>query len=152
MSALRRIQNELKNINKCDQQNNVFSVSPDANNVYKWKGYIFGPHDSPYQGGIFKIEIDFPPNYPFQPPNIMFKTQIFHPNINKLGVICLDILKNNWTPCLDIHHVLLSISSLLDDPNPNDPLSPEVADVYKKDKKMFDIVAKSWTGRYAQEL
>lgn len=152
MSALRRIQTELKNINKYDQQNTMFSVSPNANNMYKWNGYIFGPRNSPYQGGKFKIEIEFPLNYPFQPPHIMFKTQIFHPNINKLGAICLDILNNKWTPALDIHKVILSIYSLLIDPNPNDPLSPDVADVYKKDKRMFDNMAKNWTNLFAQEL
>jgi ubiquitin-conjugating enzyme E2 D/E len=152
MSALRRIQKELKEISeeKSDHQNKIYSVSPVDGNLFLWGGYIFGPVDSPYEGGIFKIVIDFPTNYPFKPPKVYFKTKIYHPNISESGIICLDILKNMWSPALSISKVLLSISSLLTDPNPNDPLSPEVAHVYKANKAMFERNARIWTTTYAQ--
>jgi ubiquitin-conjugating enzyme E2 D/E len=87
-----------------------------------------GPEDSPYSGGVFFLNIYFPTDYPFKPPKITFATRIYHPNINSNGGICLDILKDQWSPALTISKgifliiVLLSISSLLTDPNPDDPL------------------------------
>jgi ubiquitin-conjugating enzyme E2 D/E len=154
MSALRRVQKELQEISTPtnDSQNLIYSVSPTDKNILKWSGYIFGPVGSPYQGGIFRLEIEFPPNYPFKPPKIYFKTKLYHPNISESGGICLDILKNMWSPALSISKVLLSISSLLTDPNPNDPLSPDVASVYKSNRKLFDQTAREWTAQYAQQL
>merc|ERR1711885_85713 len=93
-----------------------------------------GPDDSPYVGGIFFLNIHFPTDYPFKPPKINFTTRIYHPNINSNGAICLDILKDQWSPALTISKVLLSICSLLTDPNPDDPLVPEIAHIYKTDK------------------
>lgn len=154
MSAARRIQKELKEIENetKDHQNIIYSVSPSNDNLFLWTGYMFGPVKSPYEGGIFKIVIEFPDKYPFKPPRIYFKTKIYHPNISETGAICLDILKNMWSPALSISKVLFSLSSLLTDPNPNDPLSPEVAHVYKMDKKLFERTAQEWTATYAQQL
>lgn len=154
MLAFRRIQKELKEIENetKDYQNIIYSVSPSNDNLFLWTGYIFGPVKSPYEGGIFKIVIEFPNKYPFKPPKIYFKTKIYHPNISETGAICLDILKNMWSPALSISKVLFSLSSLLTDPNPNDPLSPEVAYVYKTDKKLFEQTAQEWTTKYAQQL
>jgi ubiquitin-conjugating enzyme E2 D/E len=140
------------NAESTDHQNMIYSVSPTGDDLFKWSGYIFGPIGSPYQGGIFKIVIEYPTNYPFKAPKIYFGTRIYHPNISESGGICLDILKDKWSPALSISKVLLSISSLLTDPNPNDPLSPDVAHVYKNNKKLFEDTAKSWTLNYAQQL
>ena len=108
-----------------------------------------GPEDSPYQGGVFFLNIHFPPDYPFKPPKVSFTTKIYHPNINSNGSICLDILKDQWSPALTISKVLLSISSLLTDPNPDDPLVPEIATIYKNDLNRYNITARDWTSRYA---
>ena len=96
---------------------------------------IMGPGESPYQGGVFFLDIVFPPDYPFKPPKCTFKTKVYHPNINANGGICLDILKNQWSPALTTTKVLLSISSLLSDPNPDDPLVGEIAALYKQNKQ-----------------
>lgn len=103
-----------------------------------WNATILGPCESPYSGGIFHLVIEFPENYPFKPPNIKFKTQILHPNIDKFGNICLDILNSNWSPILTISKVLLSISSLLNDPNPDDPLNKECAELYKTNIEKYN--------------
>jgi len=108
-----------------------------------------GPPDSPYAQGVFMVKIHFPPDYPFKPPKVNFQTKVYHPNVNSNGSICLDILKEQWSPALTISKVLLSICSLLTDPNPDDPLVPEIAHIYKNDKKRYDETARQWTHKYA---
>jgi ubiquitin-conjugating enzyme E2 D/E len=110
---------------------------------------IMGPSDSPYTGGIFFLTIHFPTDYPFKPPKVQFTTRIYHPNVNSNGSICLDILKDQWSPALTISKVLLSICSLLTDPNPDDPLVPEIAHVFKTDRARYEATAREWTRKYA---
>tara|TARA_B110001469_G_C9647965_1_gene328794 strand:- start:3748 stop:4194 length:447 start_codon:yes stop_codon:yes gene_type:complete len=121
----------------------------NINDLYKWYATIIGPSESPYSGGIFKLSIDIPDNYPFKPPKIMFITPIMHPNINSHGSICLDILSKNWSPVLTVSKILLSISSLLTDPNPDDPLDKTVANMYIKNRKQFNKLARNHTLSYA---
>lgn len=121
----------------------------DANDPYTWHATIIGPEGSPYHGGIFKLVINIPADYPFKAPKITFKTKIYHCNVNSNGSICLDILKDNWSPALTISKALLSICSLMDDPNPNDPLMPEIAALFVKDRAKHDANAREWTMEYA---
>ena len=101
-----------------------------------------GPDDSPFTGGVFFLNIHFPTDYPFKPPKCNFTTRIYHPNINSKGNIYLDILKDEWSPALTISKVLLSISSLLTDPNLDDPLVPEIAHIYKSDRAKYEATAR----------
>jgi ubiquitin-conjugating enzyme E2 D len=143
----RRIQKELKDLNKNSPTN--CSAGPVDDNILKWQATIIGPEGSPYDGGIFKLSILFPTDYPFKAPKVKFVTKIYHCNINEQGGICLDILKDRWSPALTIGKLLLSICSMMDDPNPNDPLVPEIATLYKKDIETFNKKAKQWTILYA---
>lgn len=86
---------------------------------------------SPFDGGVFKLELFLPEEYPMSAPKVRFMTKIYHPNIDKLGRICLDILKDKWSPALQIRTVLLSIQALLSAPNPDDPLANDVAEQWK---------------------
>ena len=147
MASAKRISKELVNFNN-DPPTNC-SAGPEGDDIFHWTATIMGPTASPYEGGIFYLNITFPPNYPFKPPKVSFVTRIYHPNINSGGGICLDILKENWSPALTISKVLLSICSLLDDPNPDDPLVPEIARQFKRDKTAYEITARDWTQCYA---
>ncbi|KAJ0040356.1 ubiquitin-conjugating enzyme E2 10-like [Pistacia vera] len=145
--ASKRILKEFKDLQR-DPPSSC-SAGPVADDMFRWQATIIGPHDSPYAGGVFHVNIHFPADYPFKPPKVAFKTKVFHPNINNNGNICLDILKDQWSPALTISKVLLSICSLLTDPNPDDPLVPEIAHMYKTDKNKYETVARSWTQKYA---
>ena len=136
MSTIKRIQSELKKLIEDPPAN--CSGGPVGDDIFKWQAMIMGPQGSPYEGGVFYLIIDFPQDYPFRPPKIAFTTRIYHCNINSTGGICLDILKDEWSPALTISKVLLSICSLMDDPNPDDPLVPEIAELLKKDKEKHD--------------
>ena len=148
MSAIKRIQKELIDLGK-DPPDNCSAGPIDEKDQYHWQATIMGPDESPYTGGIFFLNIHFPTDYPFKPPKINFTTRIYHPNINSNGSICLDILKEQWSPALTITKVLLSLSSLLTDANPDDPLVPEIAQIYKNDKAKYEATAREWTRKNA---
>ncbi|XP_038060341.1 ubiquitin-conjugating enzyme E2 2-like [Patiria miniata] len=145
--AATRIQKELKDLAREPLQ--IFSAGPVDGDLFHWQASMKGPSESPYQNGVFFLEIRFPRDYPFKPPKVQFQTKIYHPNINTNGSICLDILRSQWSPALTVSKVLLSISSLLTDPNPDDPLVPEIARVYKTDRDRYNKMAKEWTKSYA---
>jgi len=147
-SYLKRLTRELRELLRNPPEN--CSAGPvNKKNMTVWNGTIIGPTDSPYENGIFKLKITFPEQYPFKAPKVYFETKIYHPNINKHGEICLDVLKDQWSPALSTSKLLLSISALLTDPNPDDPLVSEAANLYKNDRKEYDRVAKEWTEKYA---
>ncbi|CAI0546348.1 unnamed protein product [Linum tenue] len=98
--ASKRILKELKDLQK-DPPTSC-SAGPVAEDMFHWQATIMGPPDSPYSGGVFLVTIHFPPDYPFKPPKVAFRTKVFHPNINSNGSICLDILKEQWSPALTI--------------------------------------------------
>ena len=87
-----------------------------------WIGTLKGPDDTPYSGGIFTVDIVIPDQYPFAPPKVTFNTRVWHPNVSsQTGAICLDILKDQWSPAMTIRTVLLSLQALLCAPEPDDP-------------------------------
>ncbi|KAJ1305259.1 hypothetical protein OPQ81_000287 [Rhizoctonia solani] len=121
------------------------SASPHEDNLRYFDVTIAGPGGSPFEGGVFRLELFLPEEYPMNPPKVRFLTKIYHPNIDKLGRICLDILKDKWSPALQIRTVLLSIQALLSAPNPDDPLATDVAKHYKENEPDAKRVSKEWT-------
>ena len=145
----KRLLQEIKEIQKSELIQ-ITAGPKSESNLYEWSAILLGPEDSPYEGGVFKLDIHFPNNYPFKPPKVEFVTKIYHPNINSRGSICLDILKGQWSPALTIIKVLLSISSLLTDPNPDDPLEPTIAQIYKNNREAYNTTAKAWVEKYSE--
>jgi len=148
MSAEQRISKELENF-KADPPANCSAGPEDEDDLFEWCATLMGPIDSPYEGGLFRMKIQFPEDYPYKPPKVTFETKIYHPNINASGGICLDILKEAWSPALTISKVLLSICSLLCDPNPDDPLVTDIAMLYVNDRVKYNRTAHLWTIQFA---
>lgn len=101
------------------------------------------------KGGTFQLELFLPADYPMAPPKVRFLTKIYHPNIDRLGRICLDVLKDKWSPALQIRTILLSIQALLSAPNPDDPLANDVAEIWLSDETRAIQTARDWTLQYA---
>ena len=146
--AKRRITKELKDL-KADPPVGCWGEPVDPNYLFKWKAYITGPQGTPYQGGKFWLDVVFPEDYPFKPPKVRFITKLYHCNVNVKGGQMLDIFKDNWSPALTISKCLLSLSSLLLNANPDDPLVPDIAKLYKTNRKLHDKIAREWTKKYA---
>ncbi|KAH3667646.1 hypothetical protein OGATHE_003169 [Ogataea polymorpha] len=123
---------------------------PHEDNLRYFNVTIDGPSGSPYEGGKFKLELFLPDDYPMLAPKVRFLTKIYHPNIDRLGRICLDVLKANWSPALQVRTILLSIQALLSSPNPDDPLANEVAEEWKNNEQNAIKTAREWTERFAQ--
>ena len=144
---LQRLQQELKELSKNPVDN--CSTGPIGDDITLWYGTIIGPTETPYEGGVFNLNIEFTHEYPFVAPKIYFTTPIYHCNINSRGGICLDILNKNWSPALTISKVLMSICSLLAEPNPDDPLVPEIAELLRSNKVLHDANARDYTLQHA---
>ncbi|KAI5481563.1 ubiquitin-conjugating enzyme e2-16kda [Pseudohyphozyma bogoriensis] len=148
-TSAKRLAREINDLKKGELPQGCV-CQPGDENMWEWTASIEGPPGSPYEGGVFHLAISLPADYPFRPPRVAFNTRVYHCNINAQGAVCLDILKGAWSPALSIVKVLLSLASLLADPNPHDPLVPDIAQRYLKDRKGHDQTAKDWTTKYAK--
>jgi len=126
-----------------------FHIFLNENDVGIWKIILKGEKGTAFENGFWVISVQFPSDYPFKPPKVRFETRIYHCNINNDGALCLDILKDNWSPALTIHKVMVSISSLLTNPNPDDPLDVVKAGVYRDNQQEYWNQTRSWVKQYA---
>ncbi|XP_052182136.1 ubiquitin-conjugating enzyme E2 27 isoform X2 [Diospyros lotus] len=150
MVDLARIQKELQECNK-DIEVSGISIKPKGDSLIHLTGTIPGPLTTPYEGGTFVIDIDLPNGYPFEPPRMQFATKVWHPNISsQSGAICLDILKDQWSPALTLKTALLSVQALLSAPQPDDPQDAVVAQQYLRDYHTFAATARYWTETFAK--
>ena len=127
------------------------SVRGTKDNCSTWNVTLRGPPGSHYEGGVYALSVHLPTNYPYEPPVVSFVTKIYHPNISSDGVICLEILKSNWSPVLTIGKILRAILALLYDPNIDDPLDTHKAEMYKTDRPRYMRECREWVGEYATE-
>ncbi|KAF2277883.1 ubiquitin-conjugating enzyme [Westerdykella ornata] len=113
------------------------SAFPSDSNLSLWTATITGPADTPYDGLVFKLSMEFSPEYPYKAPTVLFRTPIYHPNVDFSGRICLDILKDRWSAVISVGSVLLSLQSLLGEPNNASPLNGQAAELWDKDPAEF---------------
>ena len=146
--ALKRIKKELNDFYS-DPPDNCSLIQIDENDAFKFLAFIIGPILTPYENGVFYLSIHYPTDYPFKPPKCLFITKIYHPNINSNGSISLDILQDQWSPALTIKKVLISLTVLLSEPNPDDPLVPEIANLYKSNLYEYYKNAREFAEKYA---
>jgi len=156
--AMKRLVSEYKQHQK--DPNYFYSVCPDEDNFLKWNFIMVGPPDSLYEHGMFGGYIDFPKTYPIKPPQVTFNTNIFHPNVYVDGKVCITILHEGvdqfgyessmerWNPSHGVESIMISINSMLGDPNYESPANPTIAKMAREnkeelEKKIFDLVLKS---------
>ncbi|KAK7001814.1 ubiquitin-conjugating enzyme E2-24 kDa [Favolaschia claudopus] len=147
-ARLRRVNKEIADC-KNDKTSNIRIDLVDSS-PFHLIGSFPGPSDTPYAGGLFKVDIVIPDSYPFQPVKMKFITKVYHPNVSSAsGAICLDILKDAWSPVLTLKSTLISLQSLLCSPEPDDPQDAEVAKHYTASRRSFEETAVYWTKTYA---
>ena len=159
MASLKRLHKELTELTK--NPYDEFSVSLKDEDIYKWEIIIFGPHNTPYEGGMFKTEMSFPKEYPNKPPELKFISDIYHPNIYANGKVCISILhegedqwgyessSERWNPIHGVSSVIMSTISMLSDPNDESPANLDAAVMWREKyddfkKKVYQCVAKSY--------
>ncbi|GAQ78514.1 Ubiquitin-protein ligase [Klebsormidium nitens] len=136
-SAQLRLMSDLKTIQQEPPEG--CSASPlSDDNLFVWQCQIFGPDESPWEGGIFSLRMIFTEHYPAKPPRVRFTTDVFHPNVYKDGTLCLDIIQDAWSPVHNVNTILTSILSLLTDPNPASPANPDAAQLYQNDRAAYN--------------
>ena len=150
--AMKRVAKELKALNKSDGcPEGVIGAGPRGDNLLEWQASIEGPEGTPYEDGIFFLNVKFPTDYPFKPPEVTFETTIYHPNVNtSSGAICMDTLKQDqWGPSTTLAQVLSGLLQLLAQPNPDDPLQADIAALYKSDIDAYNAQAAAMTEQHA---
>ncbi|KAK9496560.1 hypothetical protein O3M35_012507 [Rhynocoris fuscipes] len=125
-------------------------IRVDENNMFLWRGLIV-PENPPYNKGAFKIEIQFPNEYPFKPPKIKFKTKIYHPNIDEKGQVCLPIIGEKWKPATKTDQVIQALINLVNEPEPDHPLRADLAEEYVKDRSRFMKNAEEYTRKHGEK-
>jgi len=146
-TATIRLAKEFENLTKDPVENVIFEIKND--NILEWTFILFGPHGSPYEGGVYTGEIKFPSNFPFSPPVVRFTCKLFHPNVYPDGNICISILHEGidefgyehdslrWNPIQQVRTIFKSIIILLDDPNPDSAANMDAGLLFKNDKKAY---------------
>ncbi|KAJ7344174.1 hypothetical protein JRQ81_000124 [Phrynocephalus forsythii] len=149
-AAPRRIGKELDEI-KTSRIRCFQNIQVDAANIFLWKGLLV-PDDPPYNQGAFKVEISFPCEYPLKPPKVTFKTKIYHPNVDELGKVCLPIISEaNWAPCTKADQVIQALILLVNKPEPDYPLRPDLAKEFTLDHATFLAKAEEHTRTFSEQ-
>lgn len=150
MAATRRLQKELQDIRKSNMKY-FRDIRVDDTNILNWQGLIV-PDCAPYSKGAFRIEINFPAEYPFKPPKILFRTKIYHPNIDEKGQVCLPIISvENWKPATKTDQVIQALVALVNEPEPEHPLRTDLAEEYSRDRKKFFKNAEDFTKKFSEK-
>lgn len=149
-SVTKRLQKELMTLMMSGDKG--ISAFPDSDNLFKWVGTIIGPEGTVYESLTYKLSLDFPSSYPYSAPTVKFETPCYHPNVDSHGNICLDILKEKWSAMYDVRTVLLSIQSLLGDPNNDSPLNTHAADLWQNQTMYKKLLLEKYQKESAQAV
>uniref|UniRef100_A0A161MF60 Ubiquitin-conjugating enzyme E2-18 kDa n=1 Tax=Triatoma infestans TaxID=30076 RepID=A0A161MF60_TRIIF len=150
MAGTRRLQKELSELQQSGMKS-FRNIQVNEENILSWQGLIL-PDDPPYNKGAFRIGINFPTEYPFRPPKIVFQTKIYHPNIDENGQVCLPIIRaENWKPATKIDQVIKALVALINNPEPEHPLRSDVAEEYVRDRKKFLKNADEFMKKFAEK-
>lgn len=135
--AQRRLMRDLRDLTQ-NPVEGINAAPVSADNIFQWNAILDGPEDSLFEDASFVLTLKFPQDYPNHPPEVKFVTRVFHPNIYMDGSICLDILQQRWSASLDVSTILVSIRSLLTDPNPASPANSEAAMLYQNHRRDYE--------------
>merc|ERR1711959_707085 len=132
-----RLLGDLKEIQR-NPTDGASAAPTNEESLFVWNATIFGPSDTPWEGGIYSLRLTFCDEYPDKPPKVRFTTKMFHPNVYPDGTLCLDIIQNKWSPVYSVSSILTSIQSLLCDPNCASPANAESAELFNRDRKAYN--------------
>ncbi|KAH7424274.1 hypothetical protein KP509_11G000500 [Ceratopteris richardii] len=141
-SVARRLQTELMALMTSGDPG--VSAFPEGDNIFSWVGTIKGSAGTVFEGLSYKLSMRFPTEYPFKPPTVKFDTPCFHPNVDQYGNICLDILQDKWSSAYDVRTILLSIQSLLGEPNNDSPLNSYAAALWVNQEEYRKVMLKQY--------
>ncbi|KAJ1643645.1 Ubiquitin-conjugating enzyme E2 C [Coemansia asiatica] len=141
-AVAKRLQNELMTLMMANLSG--ISAFPSSDNMLNWAGTIEGAEGTVYEGLKYKLSLSFPADYPFTAPTIKFDTPCWHPNVDERGNICLDILKEKWSAIYNVQTILLSLQTLLGDPNVSSPLNGPAAQLWENQDEYKRVLLKHY--------
>lgn len=145
----KRLGKELASLQKSPVAGAEISLASD-DDLTQWTIILDGPKSTPYANGKFEVCFAFPENYPFKPPEILFKTKIYHPNIKTdTGEICNDVINEGWGPTMNVRHCINTLNEMLENPNADSPVEESIATMLREKPKEFEKTAKKWTKDHA---
>jgi len=156
MSAIRRLKKELEDVKQTNSVSSSFFYNVDVpeSNMLHWEGVLVldkEPYACKSAKKGFRLEMNFPPEYPFKPPKVLFKTKVYHPNVDEKGQVCLPIIApENWKPATKANQVLLALKSLFEEPEPSGALRGDVAEVFTKNKEVFNATAQEYVEKFGE--
>eukprot|EP00420_Gonyaulax_spinifera_P017254 CAMPEP_0197893874 /NCGR_PEP_ID=MMETSP1439-20131203/33689_1 /TAXON_ID=66791 /ORGANISM="Gonyaulax spinifera, Strain CCMP409" /LENGTH=168 /DNA_ID=CAMNT_0043514173 /DNA_START=63 /DNA_END=569 /DNA_ORIENTATION=+ len=132
------------------------SAAPVGDDLFKWTAIVLGPVGTPWEGGVWKLDMTFPAEYPEKPPQVRFRSEVFHPNVFPDGQICLDLLRSQgWSPSYDVGAILVAIQSLLADPDthvsPEGGANPDAEALYVRDRRQYNARVKALVDKQIDE-
>jgi ubiquitin-conjugating enzyme E2 D/E len=147
--AAMRLKNEFNSLSN-DTICNSTVILENEDNLFSWIVIMQGPEGTPYDGGIFKLQVKFPDNYPFKAPDVKFLTCTYHPNIKlDTGEICQDVFASSWAPTQKVQDILEKIVSMLREPSTSSPLENDICNEYTNNRNQFNSTAREYTLKYA---
>lgn len=148
-SVSKRLQQELRTLLMSGDSG--ITAFPDGDNLFKWIATLAGAKGTVYEGLSYKLTLEFPSGYPYQAPTVKFQTPCWHPNVDQRGNICLDILKEKWSALYDVRTILLSLQSLLGEPNNESPLNAQAAEQWSNQEEYKQIITDKYNKYMASQ-